>query len=276
MRNEGAPLNFRSPWRLAVPGAIVAIGWPLIVLAGEWFQAFIKADDFESWRHYLSFGLVCGTVYGQVTLAAAWSAFGPAPWFIRLPLVAIWLAILAFADSPREFQTTLTAMGCQWLLLLLPLTAMSLFLGLKLRRQQESASVARAQFGIREVLVYVAIVGAALAVCRAVFNELPGLNLFLLAAAVVVTLPMLLASMSTRYVLLKTLAVAIFVTVVTILEAWLLRQGFQRGWLLPLDVWHLTSINAVTCLWILLVAGLTGWAGYRLTGGASPSHEDEH
>jgi hypothetical protein len=275
VRDDDASENFRSPWRLAVPAVIVVSGWPLIVLAGKWFHASINADDFESWKPYLSLGLVCGTVYGQVALVAAWAAFGPAPWFIRLPLVALWLAILALVDNPlaivdnpREFQTTLTAMGCQWLLLLLPLTAMSLFLGLKLMPQRDSASVARAQFGIREVLVYVAILGAALAVCNKVFNELPGLNLFLLAAAVVVTLPMLLASMSTRYVLLKTLAATIFVAVVTILEAWLLRQGFQRGWLLPLDVWHLTSINAVTYISILLIAGLMRWAGYRLAKGA--------
>jgi len=39
-------------------------------------------------------GFLLGTLFGQTTLAASWAAFGPFPWYARLPLALGWAALL--------------------------------------------------------------------------------------------------------------------------------------------------------------------------------------
>jgi hypothetical protein len=251
-------------------------GGPLIGL-GMLLLLLLDPDHGE----HLILGYLFGTTFGHATLAAAWTSFGPLPFLYRFPLSLLWLVSLvgvlacniAWHGGPNEVPLIMA--GClagQFLLLQLPFWGLALLGGMKLHycpSQPLLPSRRELQFGIRQLMIFTAIVAVVLgagrfAVLRLV--QFPSLNgegpifVFLAAAAIVVTLPLLLAALLPRYAIP---AVALVLLLTGLLTAWEvpLLRSFHGG---PgPDTWHIVTINAFTAAWVLSIALVIRLSGYR-------------
>src|SRR5688500_6078532 len=135
---------------------LLGIGW--LCLAG------IDPDGKNRLHEYIGLGHLLGTLFGQTSVLAAWSAFGPLPWYVRLPLAVVWLVLLLVAvvinmtlhGGPEEILLLLFAcLVGQWLVMQVPLWALALSYGLALRHRSEidpateNNGPGKLQFGIR-------------------------------------------------------------------------------------------------------------------------------
>src|SRR5262245_9408663 len=116
--------NWRKSSVFAAIFGLVAIGWLIL--------AFPTPHGGPGWRGSITVGLVLGTMFGQVSLAAAWCALGPFPLVRRLPLSFLWLAMIVVAfgcniassSNPQGFEVLLVYSGAmlfQWLVLQTPI-----------------------------------------------------------------------------------------------------------------------------------------------------------
>lgn len=259
---------------LALP--LIAVGLGLVVL--------LNPDHGE----YVVVGYLIGTVFGHATLASAWTAFGPLPLILRFPLALLWLVLSVACialnvwvhTGPPEIPITLG--GCvllQYVALQLPFWAIALGTGVRLRYRASGgpASDSREyQFGIRQLMIFTAIVAVIFGVGRLVVTRL-GVQLssaggpdllvfiFLVVASVVMTLPLLLAGLLPRYWWQAVLVVLLLIGIATACELPLL-ETFHRGG--GPDTLHLVWINAFSSAWILalvLVVRVSGYAAHIRT-----------
>lgn len=231
---------------------------------------------------HLTIGYVLGAIFGQTSLAAAWTVFGPLPLVWRLPLSVVWLALplgaMAISIGPQNLDVIFVTAACvpaQWLLVQLPLWVVALVFGVRLLHRSESPRLAHArdrQFGIGQLMIFTAIVGIAFGIGRSIVTTLLShggmgptepTQIFLAAAAIVITLPLLLAALLPKF---AGPAVAIVVALIGLATAWelpligrLQNNGFPNS-----D--QLVSINAFTSAWILLFVVGMRFSGYRLAG----------
>ena len=184
-------------------------------------------------------GFSLGTIFGQTTLAATWTAFGPLSLVRRLPLSLAWMGLLGIAiainiglqgrPSDAPFVIGACLLG-QWLLLQLPLAGLSIGFGLRLRHADSVAhgfDPRELQFGIRQLIIVTAVVGIVLGVGRAVVTQWSRLYtfsdreapifIFLGAASVVLTFPLILA-MLMRHLTFR--AVALVLVLIGLATAW--------------------------------------------------------
>jgi hypothetical protein len=128
------------------------------------------------------------------------------------------------------------------------------------------------QFGIRQLFVLTAIVAVVLGALRALVLLIiarigdkgmgeAAIFIFLAVAAVVMTLPLVMAALLPRLAVLATLAVLVLIGVATYWELPLLS-------LLPKtagpDMWHFIFINTITSAWIVVIVGALRVGGYGL------------
>src|SRR5881227_3953994 len=85
---------------IAIAG-LITISW--IVIA-----AFHPSGPASS-ESALTIGLLLGTMYGQTSLSAAWSALGPLQFMHRLPLSFAWLAMTVIALALNLATSAVTA-----------------------------------------------------------------------------------------------------------------------------------------------------------------------
>ncbi len=258
-------------------GPVVALGWLLI--------AVLDPDPPRRIGEYLGLGFFFGTMFGQATLAAAWTAFGPAPLVWRLPLSLVWVAMLIVAigvnvglnggpgDAPIIVGSCLLG---QWLLVQLPLWGLALGYGLRLRHRDDAglgADPRERQFGIRQLMIITAFVGVVFGIGRLVVTNLgdrfvldgdAAVFAFLVVAAIVITLPVLLASLLPRLAWPATLIALAFLGLATAWELPMFR-GTGAGRRGGPDVMHFVWINAFTTAWLLVVIMVVRLNGYRLT-----------
>lgn len=251
-------------------------GTPLIVL-GLLLLVFLPHRYFE----HLVIGYLLGTIFGQTTLAAAWTSFGPLPLLWRLPLSLLWLLALAvglacnLGGGGPDFGVILVIAACmvgQFLFLQLPFWALALTSGRRLRYCDASSfrpDPKETQFGIRQLMVFTTIVAVVLGVGRFTVTYLlaiPNLEgetpifIFLAVAAIVVTLPLILAALLPRFAIPAVALVLILVGLLTAWEVPLLEQ-FHVG--SGPDTLHIVFINGFTSAWILAVVLLVRISGYR-------------
>jgi len=261
-------------------GPILGLSWLVLAL--------FDPDGSTRRSEYIGLGYLFGTLFGQTTLAAAWTALGPLPWYVRLVLAPIWLVILwgclalnmGIHGGPDEL--VLLFAGClvgQWILVQLPLWGLALGYGLHVQQRRdfvggEPPSVAprQLQFGIRQLLMLTAIVAIVLGALRAIVLVIlarigdrgmgeGAIFLFLAVAAVVMTLPLVMAALLPRLAWPATGAVLALIGLATYWELPLLS-------LLPKtagpDTWHFIFINAITSAWILAIIGAMRLGGYGL------------
>jgi hypothetical protein len=232
----------------------------------------------------IGLGFFFGTMFSHATLASAWTAFGPGPLVWRLPLSLAWVLSMPVAiginvglnGGPDEAAVVVG--GCllgQWFLVQLPLWGLAMGYGLRLRHWSDVSTVTDArerQFGIRQLMIITAIVGVIFGIGRIlVVNLGHRLNVdgevaffaFLAIAAIVITLPVLLASLLPRLALPATLLALVLI-------------GFATAWELPMflgtgagrrggpDAMHFVWINGVTTAWLLALVAVVRLNGYRL------------
>jgi hypothetical protein len=235
----------------------------------------------------MGIAVLFGTLFGQTTLAAAWTALGPLPLVWRLPLSLAWLAVLvsAFAVNvtthggpPDAAVFALIMAGCllgQWLLVQIPLWFLAIGSGWRLRdcEAEPGLAVARLrQFGIRQLMILTAIVGvlfgigrtAVLRFVEADVNIPPVVPfIFLGLAAVVTTLPLVIAALLPRGALIATAIIAVLVAIATAAEAPLFLLVDRHGDPAVLPTMF-ACINAATGVWICgVIFGLRA-CGYGL------------
>ncbi len=249
-------------------GLLLAINWLTL--------AFLDPDPPGS--RFVMLGYFLGSLFAQTTLASAWMAFGLTRWWWRVPLSLGWLISLTVAvginfachGGPSDAVTMLgSCLLGQWLLLQLPFWTLALVSQVRLRQLDDvrESDTGRVRFGIRHLLIVMTIAGVVLGTGRIVVSQLSlrgegPIFVFLAVAAIVLTLPLLLASLLRRRAILGT-ALALLVTgLATVWELPLLqalgtsRPGPQTG--------HFIAINVTSSLLILVVAGVVRMNGYCL------------
>lgn len=257
---------------------VLVFSW--ILIAAVWL------DGGPGPPEYPIIGYLLGTMFGQATMASAWVAFGPLPLLARGALSLGWITCmfvafilnLALHGGPGEPELALTMGGCmlgQWILVQVPLWGLAIGYGLRVRHRSESIPVGMAsmQFGIRQLMILTAIVAVLLAIGRVVISQLLQTEItrgrsevlifvFLAVAGVVMTLPLLLATLLPRYALPATLLVLCLILAGTWAELPLLELSYTPG--NGPDFFHLLWINAFQSVWVVLVVGILRLCGYGL------------
>ena len=268
-------------WRAAL-----CVG-PVVALA-HLFIATIRSEPQAKPLEYVTIGLVFGTFFGQVTLAAAFTALGPFPLIWRLPLSLAWLAasvvvltINFWISGPRGDFAIVVVFGCvafgQWLLAQAPLWGLAVGYGLRVRHTSETSSGLDRkdrQFGIRELLIVTAVVAVVLGIGRALAILIaPHVTLeyepflivsFLAVAGIIMTLPLVLAAMLPRHAVLSSLMVLVLIGLGTLAELPLLSALHATPGGGGPEVWHFYCINGFQCLSVVAVIGALRLAGYGL------------
>ncbi len=260
---------------LLVP--LLGLSWLLLVT--------IEPQGAPSGFNYLLVGYLIGTMFGQATLASAWTALGPLPLLWRLPLSLAWIAVLSISfvaniathgNGPNiDFALTLAVcLAGQWVLVQCPLWGLAIVNGIRLRHATDPPDTAGdRQFGIRQVMILTAIVALVLGACRWVVaasaDAFSGTSwsevlvlVFLAAAGIIMTLPLLAAALLPRYSWLAVAGVLALIAWGTWYELPLLAIAGGRGG--GPDIWHLVFINGVQAAWILAVVGILRLCGYSI------------
>jgi len=255
--------------------------WAAPVLASQWIAIAVIEPDGRGRFEYVNIGFFFGSFFGHTTLAAAWAALGPGPIGWRVPLSLVWVATLPIAiainldinGGPDDVAVLIGAcLFGQWLIVQLPLWALAIGYGLRLRHidDWEKMQGRRSrQFSLRHLMVVTTIVGVILGAGRILIDwlgesysldrEAP-IFIFLAAAAVILTLPLLLAGLLPRRAIPAVFLVSTLIGLATAWELTLLRMvpGGAPG---P-ETGHFIGINAFTMVTILAGVLLLRLNGY--------------
>jgi hypothetical protein len=245
------------------------------LLTLSWLSiAFLDPDP----PRHVRLGYFLGSLFAHATLAAAWAAFGPGRFVSRFPLSVAWAMSLPLAAGINDVVNSglgdaMFVIGCcllgQWLALQFPFWTLALGLGLHLRQRDEEkeATGRQIQFGIRHLLIVMLILGVVLGVGRVVIanvklsggGETPAF-IFLAAAAIVLTVPLLLSALMRRMAVLGVLLALLFMGAMTVFELPLLNRPGGGG---P-DLRHFIAINVAMAALILVSALVVRLNGYCL------------
>ncbi|HZN32880.1 MAG TPA: hypothetical protein VFB80_03645, partial [Pirellulaceae bacterium] len=230
----------------------------IVVLSPIWLLnwlilAAVDPDGPGSGRgwEYVILGNLIGSMFAHGTLAAAWCAWGPGWLAARLPLSLAWIAAslgavainIGINGGPGDAVPILAAcMVAQWLLVQVPLWCIALGYGLQIRATDSRYSTPSRQdlqFGIRQLMILTAIVAVMLGLARFLVMWLGArwsnwggdtvAFIFLAAAAVIMTLPLLLAALLPRRALPATLVVLLLIAGATAAESPLFHRLPQAG-----------------------------------------------
>jgi hypothetical protein len=221
--------------------------------------------------------LFWGTLFGHTTLAAVWSAFGPAPFLVRLPLALGWVAMLTVAVyihvliSSGFIEVVLIIGAClfgQWLFLQFPLWGLAIGWGVRLQHcdDVEQPGQEQLQFTIRQLLVVTAAVGVVFGIGRValpiIHQNMGGTMIFALLTAIelILTLPLVLAALLRRFAIPGVVLALVLIAVATAWEMPLLRMIGQS-----LQLHVLVAINAGTALILLSILAIVRFCGYSLS-----------
>ncbi len=236
---------------------------------------------------HLVLGLIFGTLFGQTTLAAAWTCFGPVALLWRLPVSIVWVALLLASlainvglhGGPSDVVgIMILCLFGQWLLIQIPLWALVGAYGIRFGYHIDTSSptLARPQFGIRELMIFTTIVAVVLGIGRVMVTQVAlhfqmrgegPIFIFLAAAAIVMTLPLLLAAMLPRIAPVATVAILCLIALATLWELPLMSSVVSGP---GPDNWHLIWINGFTSAWIVAGIALVRACGYQMTTARRP------
>ena len=278
--NQASYLRPNPALPVGVIGGLLVVSWLML--------AVLSPNHFGGPVEYIVIGLLLGTMFGQTTLAATWTALGPFHLVWRLPLSLAWLATMGaafgfnvvFSGPPDTgFAVVLTlALFGQWVFVQLPLWGLRLWYGVELGHWADPPreSPATRQFGIRQLMVLTAIVAVLLGIGRLVVMEVAAnkelfgnvtdilIIAFLAVASVITTLPLVLGLLIPRWSILATAFAIGFLSAFTWVEMDLLRvlTAFAPGG--GPHFGHILSINVFQAGWIILVLGIERIFGYAL------------
>lgn len=248
--------------------------WVGVILVLNWITLAIVQP-----RGTAVLGYFIGSLSANATLAAAWAALGPGRLVWRLPLSIGWVFLqlifvainLSLNQGPSNGVFVIgVLLGVQWLILQVPLWAMNFGAGLQLKYREDSfgeASTGQVRFGIRDLFILMGIIALILGMGRLAipYVEMRGDNeiyifVFLGVAAVIMTLPILVATLLQRMVLPGIAAALLFIVLGTLAELPLFQQLGGPG---P-DMEDFVAINFTGALMVLVVAGVLRFGGYSL------------
>lgn len=255
---------------------------PLLALSWVLLAALMPRGPNQ--LEHVIIGYLLGTMFGQATLASAWMALGPAPLLWRLPLSLGWIAALSLAfilnidlhgGGPGTGIALVMAacLGGIWLLVQAPLWGLAVAYGVRLRHWSDPPETNHErQFGIRQLMILTAIVAVVLGACRWIVGEAAPhfdgdsrnvwIFVFLAGAGIVMTLPLLVATLLPRWAWLATTAVLGLIAVGTWYEWPLVTMIPGRGG--GPDIWHLVFINAFQAVSVVAVALIVRLCGYGI------------
>ena len=248
--------------------------WVGVILILNWFTIALIQP-----RGTLFLGYFIGSLSANTTLASAWAALGPGRLVWRLPLSIGWVFMqlicvainLSLNRGPSNGVFVIgVLLGVQWLILQAPLWAMNLGAGLQLKYRQESygeAGASQTRFGIRDLFILMGIVAVFLGIGRVAipYVHMSGGNevyifVFLGVAGVILTLPILVATLLQRMVVPGVAAALVFVVLGTVVELPVFQQLGGPG---P-DIEDFIAINVSAAIVVLVIAGVVRICGYSL------------
>lgn len=266
---------------LITVGAIVGLGWLLIAFAID----PPKGAIYES----ILIETLFGTIFGQVSLAATWTALGPFSLATRLPLSVAWIAALVISLGfffarlgPAEgllvmlliFGATFVGL---WVLVQTPLWLAVAFYGVKIRHRevmQSGFDYRDHQFGIRQVMLLTFIVGVVMGVGRWLVGSLTqdkfvtnvsGFSTFcfIVLCHALIALPLVTAALLPTRMPIGVCLALLMVAVETWLEIPLYHfiEGSKRGSPEDSMLWIVSGVQA---LWILGIVFLLRAGGFGL------------
>jgi hypothetical protein len=237
-------------------------------------------------------GLMMGTLFGQVSLAAAWVALGPLRMIVRLTLSGLWLVALwlslaigaaASGAQPTEMLVLVGGILLQWILVQIGPWILAAFCGLRITHRSElgKLQLSDQQFGIRQLLILTAIVAVLLGGTRFLLTRFQwaqtqpdwaeGLKIFsfLAVANAVLTLPLLAAGLLRRHAVIASIVAVGFALALVAVEypafTLIARGGPPAEELIAIFLW----MNATQCAWVLTIVGILRAGGFRLFTAAS-------
>jgi hypothetical protein len=234
-----------------------------------------------SYLEIFATGYLFGSVFGNAITASAWAALGPGWFLIRLPLSLLWIALVALAvfgnawmnDIPLSegVSIAICLLGI-WLLVQVPYWLLQGFGEMMLRNARDQSPPERAQYGVRQLFIFTAIVAVIFGVGRAAAVWIPSLSnlggfmhifpfIYLALATLLVSLPLPLAMLMPRYAGYAILGMLLLNVLATLIELPLLRRFFAGP---GPQLMHFVWLNVFTAAWILAFSGLLRWGGYRL------------
>jgi hypothetical protein len=235
--------------------------------------------------YFIVQGYFLGSLFAHPILAAAWAAFGPGPLAWRIPLSLAWAVSLpsavgvnvALNGGPRDAVVVVgVALLAQWLILQFPLWSLAMGFGLHLQHNDDldgDANGGQIRFGIRHLLMIMLIVGVGLGIARIIVSNVRisgtreiAIFLFLAAAAIVLTLPLLFSVLMRRLAGPGLILAILFMVIATASEAPVLNLIDTSG---P-KMSDLAAINigtAALVLVITLVVRLNGYCFYARARG---------
>jgi hypothetical protein len=267
--------NRSTRWPLVLAGLLVVAGWPIMVL--------LRPGGPPTMLSQFLAGILLGTMFGQVSLAAAWCVLSPLALVQRLPIALAWLLAINLAiscsillDQPEVFALFVVniALCVQWILIQMPIWFIVVRFGLGLRHQDSIApGNARQQFGIRQLMVLTVGVAVFLGVGRLIVSRISWQEAdvdwrmalifgFLAVSCSLISFPPIVAALIERRAAWAIGGALGLVALVTAMEIPLMRflspSTTKEDWLIG---W----MNAIQSVWILGILLLVRSAGYRLS-----------
>lgn len=226
-------------------------------------------------------GYLFGSVFGNAIAASAWAALGPGSFLIRLPLSLLWLVVLSLAVIGNAWtngiplsEGTIVAICLlgAWLLVQVPYWLLQGFGNLTLQNLREPSAPERAQYGVRQLLIFTGIVAVIFGAGRAAAVWIPSLSdlgglahaipfIYIALATVLLFLPLPLAILMPRYAGYAIFGMFLLNVIATLIELPLLKQFFPGP---GPQLMHFVWLNIFATVWILAYCGLIRWGGYRL------------
>lgn len=218
-------------------GVAIALNWLLIV-------ALPSPNSSNGLPEGIAIAIMLGSLFGNTTVAAAWSAFGPGRLIWRVPLSLFWVALLASGigvnvgihGGPNNSAFVFGALlSIQWGLLQGPLWGLVISQGMHLRHAEASnqgIDPRERQFGLRQLILVTAAIGVLFGIGRiaapyfvnqiGIVRRDQVILAFLSIAEVVLTLPLLLGALLKRRSLLAVALALLLIGFATVWEHQLL------------------------------------------------------
>lgn len=260
--------------------AILAVlGWLIVAFLRHAYFTGLAVEP-------ITRGFLSGTLFGLVTLIAAWTVFGPLALRWRMTIAAGMLVLLIAAIALNVCFGHLSAwpevvavgavMVVQWALVQGPLWALVIRYELRMTSVAEVGqySPSRQQFSIRELLVLTTSAAVLMALARVVVGRLDAsliggflvrfLPLLALVAVSnsVVAVVCLVASLLPRPIVAN-LAALFFAGVIAVIEAQAFK-ALEGGTAALRDYLFSLAFNLFQCAWVVAAAIVLRTGGYRL------------
>ena len=223
---------------------------------------------------YFFVGFSLGSLFSFTLLTTVWIVFGPGSRWLRWPIAMMLLGaiVLAFATKDNSILAPVLVSQLAIVLTTLAISGVTWWhfgARMQMRKALDPVSNQKAlsQFGVRHLLIMMAVAAVLLSMARLIVphlsrvrtNEIAIFTLLAFAACVL-CFPVLLSQLSLKRAVWPTLLVLGFAVFATWSEVSLLALLRLSG---P-DFYHFAWINFFSLLPVLLVSGGLRWCGYRL------------